>query len=377
MLIAVCIINGFRSEIKTKITGFDAHISLYPAIHYEEDSPVITYTRELKNFLNTRPYIKQAGLLATAPVLLKTKNAFKGLYMRGVTPDYDLSFIKSTLIEGKIPPRADNNSGKEDIIISLATANKLGVSTGDSINMYLVSDNIRARKVRIAGIFNTHFNAYDQYFAYSSAEVIQDLTALTKDQGSAIDIVTTDFSKLPEITDILINDLNREITNGNIHQNFQITTALEKGAGYFAWLDLLDTNVWVILVLMTIVAAFTLISGMLIIILEKVRLIGVLKALGASKKTIKRIFILLAIRIGLIGLVIGNSIALTIMLIQKYTHCIPLDADAYYMDFVPVNINPLHILIINAAFIAAIYLSLILPSRFAAKITPANTLRFE
>lgn len=377
MLIAVSVVSGFRSEIRSKIIGFDAHISLYPSIHNEQDPQLITYTPELKKFINSRPYIKKAGLLATAPVLLKTPDAFKGLYMRGVTPDYDISFITSTLCDGKVPAYSDREAGKEDIIISRATAEKLNINPGDSVNMYLVADNIRARRVKVSGLFDTHFNAYDQYFAYASAAIIQELTSIDDNQGSAIDIVTTDFDKLPEHTDRLIEDLNREISNDNIHQNFQLTTTLEKGNHYFAWLDLLDTNVWVILTLMTVVAAFTLISGMLIIILEKVRLIGILKSLGASKRKIRQIFIFLAIRISIIGLLIGNAIALAVMFLQKQTHAIPLDADAYYMDFVPVNINPIHILIINAAFIVVIYLALILPSRFAARITPAETMRFE
>lgn len=315
--------------------------------------------------------------MVTAPVLLKTPDAFKGLYLKGITPDYDMSFLQANLAAGHTPRYSDKNNTKYDIIISQATADKLGVAPSDSINLYLVSDNLRARRVQIAGIFNTHFNAYDSYFAIASADLVQEIADIDADKGSGIDIVTTDFDRLPQYTDRLISDLNAEITAGRIHQNFHLTTALDKGVNYFAWLDLLDTNVWVILILMTIVAAFTLISGMLIIILEKVRLIGVLKAIGATKRCIRNIFILLAIRIAIIGLLIGNCVALAIIILQKHTHIIPLDADAYYMDFVPVNLNPIHFIAVNMAFIIVIYLSLILPSQFAARIKPADTLRFE
>lgn len=372
MLLAVSVVTGFRSEIRDKITGFDAHISLYPAIESEEEDPVINYTPELRQLLESRPYISHADLLVTAPVLLKTSEAFKGLYLKGVEPGYDFRFLSSNLEAGRTPSPAN----KSDILISRAAATKLGVQAGDSVNLFM-SDDLRARKVKVSGVFNTHFSSYDQYFAYGSASLVRELTGLESSQGSAIDITTTDFNRLREYTPALVQDLNTAIKSGRVLQGFNTSTALDKGANFFAWLDLLDLNVVVILVLMTLVALFTLISGMLTIILERIRIIGIMRSIGARRRQIRRVFILLAIRVGLTGMLIGNGLALAIILLQRHTHFIPLDADTYYIDFVPVTLNGWHFLAVNAAFIMVVYLALILPSQFAARIKPSQTLRFD
>lgn len=374
MILAVSIVAGFRQEIRSKITGFDAHITLFPSVQFEGDMTMLTYTPEFRKFLESQPYIRHASLLATAPVLLKTPDHFKGVYLRGVEPDYDFTFIRNNLTAGKIP---DLGKYPDDLVISTSTAEKLGLAPGDSVNMFMVSDEIRARKMRVAALFDTHFKNYDQYFAYGSAEAVRQVTGLKEAQGSAIEILTDDFYKIPEHTGSLIRALDGAIESGQVRQSLQVTTALEKGANYFAWLDLLDTNVWVILTLMTIVAAFTLISGMLIIILEKVRFIGVMKALGATRGQVRRIFIILALRVSLIGLAIGNAVAIGLILLQRSTHFIPLDADAYYMDFVPMDLNWWHLLLINAAFLVIIYACLILPSQFASRVNPVRTLNRE
>ncbi len=372
MLLSISVVSGFRTQIRDRITGFDAHISLYPAMQYEEDSPVVEYTPGLREFLNSRPYIKRADLMVTAPVLLKTSDSFKGLYMRGVERDYDFSFLKSNLVSGSVL----NPMRPLDIMVSQSAADKLGVHAGDSLNLFM-SDELKARKVRVSGVFNTHFDSYDQYFAYGSAAMVRQLTGLDSLQGSAIEIMTEDFDRLPEHNSRLIADLNSAIRKGQVTQNFQSATALDKGGHYFAWLDLLDVNVWVILALMCAVAVFTLISGMLVIILERIRFIGVMRSLGATRRQIRNVFILLAIRIGLRGMLTGGGVALALILVQKYTRLIPLDPEAYYIDFVPVSLEPLHFIAVFAGFTALTWLALILPSQFAGRIKPAETLRFD
>lgn len=376
MLVAVSIVTGFRTQIRESITGFDAHITLFPQPDPQTGvADNIVLTPALKSTLSDLPFVRNASMIATAPVLLKTPEAFKGVYLRGLPQDYDMSFLTSR--SEQLAPTLTQGRPLDGLMLSAPTAKHLNVAVGDSLNIYLISDGIKARRIPVRGVFNTHFDIYDQYFAFAPLSVVQDLTDLHKDEGSALEIITNNFERVPEYTQGVAGALNNAIDEGRVHQTFNMTTTLQSGAAYFAWLDLLDTNVWVILSLMTVVAAFTLISAMLIIILERVRFIGVMKAIGANNGQIRRVFLHLAMRIGIRGMLIGYVLALAFILIQYFTHIIPLDASSYYMDFVPVSLNLWHLLGIGAAFIVVIYLVLILPSAFIARISPSESMRFE
>ncbi|MCM1006156.1 MAG: FtsX-like permease family protein [Prevotella sp.] len=370
MLLAVSVVGGFRREIRNKVTGFDSHISIYPTVQFEEDETVVNYTPELRNLLKEQPYMKRADLLVTAPVLIKTDKSFKGLYMKGVEPNYDFSFIKNNLVSGSLP--ADTL----DILVSTATANKLGVNASDSVNLFMSND-LRARKVKVAGIFNTHFESYDSFFAYATAPLVRNLTGLDSMQGASIEVTTDNIDNVELYNENLVNTLNKAINAGKIYQSLATVTVQQKDSHFFAWLDLLDINVWVILTLMTLVALFTLISGMLILILEKIRFIGVMRAIGARRSHVRNVFILLAVRVALIGMLIGGVLAIGLIVLQDRTHFIPLDPEAYYIDFVPVSLDPRPLVAVPCTFIILIWLALILPSQLAGRIRPTRTLRFE
>ncbi len=376
MLLAVSVVQGFRREIRDKITGFDAHVTLYANM---EDSPKGSIVRDaaLDSALRRLPFVTRIDYIASAPVLLKTKQAFKGVYMRGVDTGFDYSFLSSHLMAGRQPDRKKPAGSMREILVSRSTARKLTLHPGDTVNTYLVSDELRARPMIVSGIFDTHFDAYDDYYIYGDIDVVQQMSGVSPEDISAVEITTADFSRLDEYLPQLTYALNNAIDQGEINQSFRLSTVLGQGANYFAWLDLLDTNVAIILVLMTLVAMFTLISGMLIIILEKVRFIGVMRALGLSRHKLRRIFVLLAVRIGLTGLLIGNGVALLIISLQYFFHFIPLDASAYFIDFVPVSLAPMPLVYINLAFVCAIYLVLILPSQMAGRIRPSESMRFD
>lgn len=370
MLLAVSVVGGFRREIRNKVTGFDSHISLYPSVQYEGDEPIITYTPELREFLHSRPYIKRADMLLTLPILLKTDKSFKGLYIRGVEKDYDYSFLQNNMVQGTVP------KGAADILISKIAADKIGVSASDSVNLYM-SDDLKARKVRVSGIFNTHFGSYDRYYAYGTSALVHELSKLDSIEGASIEITTDNLDCVPEYNLRLMDDLNKAISQGIVTQSLASMTVQQKGTHYFAWLDLLDINVWVILALMTAVALFTLISGMLILILEKLRFIGVMRSIGATRRQVQHIFILLAIRVAFRGMLTGGFIALTLIAVQNYTHFIPLDPEAYYIDFVPVSLDWLPLVCVPTAFVFITWFALILPSQVAGRIRPTRTLKFE
>ena len=370
MLLAVSVVGGFRREIRDKVTGFDAHISLYPSPYIDDDASVLQYTPELRNILTSLSWVRRADAIVTAPVLVKTPSSFKGLYLRGVEPDYDYSFLKENLTQGTVPAK----NAEHEILISASAATKLGVEAGDSINLF-VSDELKARRVKVCGVFNTRFESYDRYFAYSPARLVRNLVGLEPTQATGIDIKTDDVEQVDVYNSDLMARLNRAIDTGELQQSLRTLTVKQKGGHYFAWLDLLDVNVWVILALMSAVALFTLVCGMLILILEKLRLIGVMRALGANRGLVRGVFVLLALRVALIGILIGGVLAIGLILTQHYTRFIPLDAEAYYIDFVPVSIAPAPLIAVPCAFALISVLVLLLPSQVAARVWPVSALR--
>lgn len=376
MLAAIAIVLGFKREIRDKVVGFNSHITLYAMPADSEDSNLITLTPTLSAILESKDYITDYSLQASIPAILKTPDNFKGVYMKSLSGESIRKFILANLEEGKIPDYS--KSGNEDkIAISRTAANQLGLKKGDKIDTYFMSGTIRVRRLEIAAIFNSHFDNYDNIFIYGDMPLIQNLGEISPKQGTSLTITTADFSNVQEYSADLAQTLNEALASGLLYKYYKVDNAMNQGAGYFRWLSLLDTNVIVVLVLMTIVACATLISGMLIIILDKKRFIGLIRAMGARIKSVRRIFIFIAIRIAIAGLLIGNALMLLLLWLQDKYHFLPLDPDAYYIDFVPVEISWSAVITLNIATVIVIYLCLILPSWFAARISPAETMRYE
>ncbi len=376
MLAAVAIVLGFKREIRDKVIGFNSHITLYAVPSDPEDTNLITLTPTLCSILDSKDYIADYSLEASIPAILKTSDNFKGVYMKSISGEAVKKFISSNIEEGKIPVYGKTENDNK-IVISRNVADQLGLKKGDKINTYFMSGTIRVRRLEIAAIFNSHFDNYDNLFIYGDLPLIQNLGEVSPKQGTSLSINTSDFNNIEENSADLSNTLNEALASGLVYKYYRVDNALNQGAGYFRWLSLLDTNVIVVLVLMTIVACATLISGMLIIILDKKRFIGLIRSLGATIGNVRKIFILMAIRIAISGLLTGNVLMLILLWAQDKWHFIPLDPDAYYIDFVPVEINWPAVVILNIATIIVIYLCLILPSWFAAKISPSETMRYE
>lgn len=376
MMMAIAIVLGFKREIRNKVIGFNSHISLYVVPQSEGESNLITLTPTLKKILESKEYITDYSLEASIPAILKTSDNFKGVYLKSTEGNTISKFIKDNLEEGSFPDYTkDSNSLK--ILISRLAADKLGLKAGDRIDTYFMTGFLKMRRLEIAGIFNSHFDSYDDVFIYGALPLIQNLGDIGRTEGISVSIQTKDFEKLIPYTEDLSFSLREALASGLVYKMYKVENAYTHGAGFFNWLSLLDTNVIVILALMTIVACATLISGMLIIILDKKRFIALLRALGTPNKAVRRVFIFLALKIALAGLIIGNAISLLILYIQDKWHILPLDAETYYIDFVPVKIDYPAIVILNIATLAIIYLCLILPSSFVSKISPAEILKTE
>lgn len=376
MMMAIAIVLGFKREIRNKVVGFNSHISLYAVPQSPEESNLITLTPTLKSIFNSKDYIADYSLEASIPAILKTSDNFKGMYLKSSEGKIISKFITDNLEEGVFPDFSkDGNENK--IVISRLAANKLNLKKGDKIDTYFLSGALRMRRLEIAGIYNSHFDSYDDIYIYGSLPLIQKLGEIGNTEGTSINIQVSDFDNLLSNSQDLSYTLTQALASGLVYKLYRVENAYTQGSGFFNWLSLLDTNVIVILVLMTIVACATLISGMLIIILDKKQFIALLRALGTPTRAIRRVFIFLAMRIAFTGLLVGNVISLLLLYAQDKWHIIPLEAESYYIDFVPVKIDYPSILILNLATLVIIYLCLILPSFFVAKISPAETLKTE
>lgn len=376
MLASISVVSGFKQEIRDKVVGFNSHVSIFPNPSTIEEGNIFTLTPALKNELDEIPFVKDYSLQAAIPAVLKTNTDFKGLYLRGLSGKTVLDFLERNLEEGSIPKDNDKEYDNK-VVISRTAARQLGLKVGDKIETYFISDDVRVRKLEIAGIFNTHFDQYDDVLMYGSYELVSRLGKLTDNQGTYLQVVTDNFDNVPTYTQIIQRRLNEATAGGRLNSYYHSDNVLNQGAGFFSWLALLDTNVIVILTLMSIVACITLISGMLIIILENKKLIGILRALGSSTQAIRRLFIYLSMRIAVCGLLIGNILMIGIILLQRRFHFLPLDPESYYIDFVPMNITLPTVIILNSAVLVLLYLSLVVPSRFVAGISPAETMRYE
>ncbi len=376
MIAAISIVLGFKQEIRDKVVGFNSHISIFPSVTEMDQDNIITLTPSLIQQLDSLHFITDYTLQAAIPAVLKTSTDFKGVYLKGLSGNNEKQFISKNLVEGSIPDFSISDN-KNKIVISNNAARQLGLKVGDKIDTYFISDDVRVRRLEISGVYNSHFDQYDEILVFGSLPLVQQLGQLDSNQGTYILLTVDNFDKISEYTLLIQHQLNKALANGDISRLYHLDNVLNQSISYFSWLSLLDTNVIVILVLMIIVGCTTLVSGMLIIIIERKRFIGMIKALGAPTSKVRNIFVFLAIRVALWGMLIGNVFIISFLYCQEKTHFLPLDPESYYIDYVPVQLSWNWILILNVAVLFIIYFVLIIPSRFVSGISPAETMRYE
>lgn len=375
MILAVCIVIGFKQEVANKIIGFGSHIQITnvrAVSSYETHGIAIedAFLDELKQ----HPNIEHIDRFSIKPGMIKTENDFMGIVIKGIDENYDWTFFQNNLIEGNIltisPDSTTNN-----VLVSKEIADKLHLKLYDSFPTYFVQGSGRARRFHISGIYETNFSDYDKMFVLSDIKQVQRLNDWEKDMVGGLEIRLKDYDKLEETEmQLYYQLLNRTDYLGNA---YYVRSIREINPMIFEWLDVLDLNAVVILILMMVVAGFSMISALLIIILERANMIGILKALGQTNAGIRRVFLYLSISLIGRGLLWGNLIGLAICLIQKYTGIFMLDPQVYYLTEVPVHINWLYILLINLGALFVTLFMLIGPSYLIAKLSPSKTIRFE
>lgn len=378
MIVSVAVITGFKTEIRNKVIGFGSHIQI---INFESGSSYenqpISKNQPFLDELKKTDGVKAYHYFATKAGIIKTDEANQGVIFKGVEMDYNWTFFKENLVSGNIP-NINDSARINEILISENLSKMLKLNTGDQGVLYFINkDEITPRMLqfKISGIYSTSLEEFDNLFIIGDIKQIQRLNDWQPDEISGFEILVSDFSKIDiierEVRNLVINYSNE---NSAILRTESITRQYPQ---IFDWLSILDMNVWVILFLMVMVAGFNMISALLVLILERSTMIGVLKSLGSPNQNIRNVFLYLSVFLTSRGMLWGNVIGITIILLQKIFHIIKLNPATYYVDVVPVNFNIMHILLLNIGCLLVTTLMLVIPSYLVSKISPDKSIRFD
>ena len=389
MLITVCVVIGFKQTVTEKVAGFGAHIQITSFDNnntYEYQS--VFAPDSMLAMLSALPHVESVNTFATKPGMLKTHDDFQGIVLKGLPVSCQKSeisnqqseissqksneawrFFSENLVAGTLPIQAN------DILISQTNARLLGLTVGESVLCYFVGDALKVRKFNITGIYDSSFADYDKLFILCPLPTVVQLNGWDSTQVSGIEMRLDNLRHLDETYDqVYFSVANRLDEEGSAYFPQSV---IQMHPAVFYWLDLLDMNVWVIIILMLAVSGFNIISGLIILILDAIPLIGILKALGASNRFIRRIFIHEAtILIGK-GMLWGNILGLSLAAIQYFLHLIPLDAATYYVSYVPVVFPWFGLILLNLLILGVSLLTLLAPTSLATHISPARVMHFE
>ena len=376
MIISVFVVLGFQREVTEKVVGFGSHAQVLSLSldEYGMLCPVVT-NDSLMQVVNDEPGVRHAQVFATKQGMLKTDEDFIGVQMKGVGEDYDLSFFRRYLTEGELPSFSADSSSNQ-ILLSRRIADAMHLKCGDRVFAYFVgTDDIRARRFTIAGIYETHLAEFDRVMCLTDLRTIRKLNNWKNDESSGIELIVDGF----EEGDQVANDLARKInhTQDRIGALRGVFSIREIVPHIFSWLDVLDMNVVMIIILMLLVGGFTIVSGLLIVMLERIQMIGIMKALGATNGMVRRIFRHFAVMLVGKGMLIGNAVALLLCFIQQRFGLIRLDPDTYYIDAVPVEFHWVYLLLINLGVLLISSLIIFGSSYLMSIKGPATTIRYE
>lgn len=370
MLMTIAVAMGFKQEVRNKIIGFGSHIQV---VNFDNNNtyqmkPIVA-SDSLVDILSSLPYVAAAERFCTKPGIIKTDDAFQGIVMKGRESSAGKDFFEQNLIEGQMPAKQD------EVLISATLARQLCLQTGDRIYCYFIDMSVRTRRYTISGLYDTRFADYDELFIVGNMQEVQRLCEWDDDEVCGIELRLNDFGKLYDAAELVYAvTANRPDSHGNL---LYTQTVEELNPTIFSWLRLLDMNVIIIIILMLCVSGFCIASGLIILILDSVQLIGLLKALGAPNKMLRTTFFYEAMFLIGKGLLWGNIIGLALCLLQYYFHIVPLDSATYYVSFVPIALSPIAWILLNMGTLLLSMLVVLGPSAIVSKISPAKVMHFE
>ncbi len=375
MILSVAIVTGFKSEISNKVIGFGSHIQI---VNYDsnisfETSP-INKQQAFYQDLNELSGIKSIQEFGIKAGIIRTQTDFAGVVLKGVPSNFDWSFFDQNMIAGK-SFQVNDSINTNDILISNYIAKLLNLKVGDKIGAYFIQQPPRMRSFIISGIYETSLGEFDEKFALVDIKHIQKLNNWTDDQISGFEVTIKDFSQLDKMTEDVKSIVGFHFNPDGT--KLKVLSIKEKYPQMFDWLDLTDMNVWIILILMISVAGFNMVSGLLILILERTNMIGILKAIGTKNWSIRKIFLYQSGLLISKGLLWGNIIGIAICILQSQFHLLKLDPTSYYLEAVPINLKVWHILALNSGTLIITVIMLLVPSYIISRLSPEKTIRFN
>lgn len=375
MIVTVAVVFGFKHTIRDKAVGFGSHIQIqsYKTQQTPTPSP-LCFSDSLMRQLRKAPGVSRVARYSSIQGILKTDNDFLGVVLKGIGSDYDLTFLNEHLVEGDMPQFTDGPSDYP-LLVSRLMADQLRLKAGDRLFAYFLGDDLRARRFTVRGIYQTNMTQFDQSLCFTDLSVPVRLNGWQQDQSSGVEVTVSDFAQLDATANWVVNNVNRRLDKYG--ETFTSQTIYEAHPHIFSWLSLLDTNVWIILALMVCVAGITMISGLLIIILERTQTIGILKALGMRNAGVRHTFLWFAVFIIGRGLLWGDIIGIGLVVLQQQSGIVRLDPASYYVDTAPVELNLPLIALLNVATLLVCLFVLIAPSFLISHIHPARSMRYE
>lgn len=375
MLVSLSVLVGFKHHITEKIIEFTAHIQVLRLdVNQSFDSKPIDLSAPFINAVRTNKEIKHWQRYANKPAILRAKNNLQAVILKGIGQDYDTTFLAKYLIAGRIPNLKQTQPSNE-ILISEKLAKKLHVSLGDYVPAYFMQKPIRYRNFEVVGIYRTYMEIYDDNFIIGDLRHIQRLNGWSENEVTGLEIYLHDFSKLDVVADQL--RFQTAMSFDESKSIVQVQTIRELYVQIFDWLNMQNVNVYVIMLLMILVSATNMITGLLILILERTRFIGVLKTLGASNRELKRIFIIRSSQIIAKGMLWGNIAGIILITLQHYLKIIKLDPENYYLAYVPTEISVFWWLVVNLITFAVIVLLMVLPVAYISSIKVSEIVKNE
>ena len=376
MIVSVCVVLSFKHSIRDKVIGFGSHIQVaeYNAL-MGGDGRAVQMDDSVMSVLSHIQGVKHVQRFAYRQGILKTDDDFLGVMFKGVGPEFDSTFIHKNMVEGSIPRFSDKVSGNK-LLISKSMADKLHLKTGSRLFAYFIDyTGVRMRRFTISGVYQTNLTQYDNTICFTDLHAVAKLNGWPADVAGGAELTINNFEQLDDVERTVIAKVNR--TTDHYGNTFASKTIKEVSPQIFSWLSLLDLNVWIILAIMMCVAAVTMISGLLIIILERTQMIGLLKALGAGNATVRHTFMWFSAFIIGRGLLWGNLVGLGLVALQYVTGLVKLDPATYYVSTVPVEVNLLYVVLLNIGTLIISLFVLIAPSYLISHIHPAKTMSYE
>lgn len=368
MIITLSIVAGFQDQIKSKVIGFGSHIQItsYESINTVETSP-ISKIQPFYPSLSEIPGVKHIQPYATKPGIIKKDNELQGIVLKGIDHDFDWDFFSQNIIKGR-SFKIDSVKKSNEVVISNSISKKLNISLEDKINVHFIQNPPRVRKLKVVGIYETDMPQFDDVIVITDIKHIQKLNDWNNNQISGFEVILEDYNDLDKLDEIIYNNIGMELNS------IKIT---DKHRDIFGWLELQDWNVVIIISLMTLVGGINMISALLILILEKTNMIGMLKALGASNYSIRKIFIYNGGYLILKGMLLGNLFGLALAFLQYKYHLLTLAKETYYISFVPIKFELVPILLVNCTTFVLCLAMLLLPSYVISKISPVKAIKFN